>query len=153
MCVFYFEGLDLWRARRFPQVVVSHQQHQTQKINRPGHLKLATNYFGLPHPSASQREGPTLANALILNSPGLLDDVVGPHQTAHVPRAVVEAGERLEGTGNGVGQHQDERSHPGGGDDLGSVRFGLPRPGGQRVANGTVALQRDGHQVEGGNTY
>lgn len=70
-----------------------------------------------------------------------------------MPRAVVEAGERLEGARNGVGQHQDERSHPGGSDDLGGVRFSLPRPGRQRVANGTVALQRDGHQVEGGNAY
>lgn len=83
-----------------------------------------------------------------LSLPGLLDDVVGPHQAAHVPGAVVEPGEGLQGAGNRVGQHQDEGRHPGGGDDLGGVGFGLPRPGGQRVANGAVALQGDGDQVE-----
>lgn len=88
-----------------------------------------------------------------VSSPGLLDGVVGPHQAAHVPGAVVEAGEGFEGAGYGVGQHQYEGCHPGGSDDLGGVGFCLPHPGGQRVANGTVALQRDGHQVEGGNTY
>lgn len=98
-------------------------------------------------------EGTTLPDALIFSSPRLLDDVVGPHQATHVPRAVVAAGEGLEGAGNGVGQHQDEGHHPGGGDDLGGVGFGLPRPGGQGVANGAVALQGDGHQVECGNTY
>ncbi len=94
-----------------------------------------------------------LPNALISNSPGLLDDVVRPHQAAHVPGAVVAAGEGLEVARNGVGQHQDEGRHPGGSDDLGGVGFGLPRPGRQRVANGAVALQGDGHQVECGNTY
>ena len=67
--------------------------------------------------------------------------------------AVVGAGKRLEGARNGVGQHQDEGGHPGGRDDLGGVGFGLPRSGGQRVADGAVALQGDGHQVEGGNTH
>lgn len=67
--------------------------------------------------------------------------------------AVVEAGKGLQGAGNGVRQHQDKGRHPGGSDNLGCVRFCLPRPGGQRVANGTVALQRDGHQVEGRNTH
>lgn len=95
----------------------------------------------------------TTPNALILSSPGLLDDVVGPNQAAHVPGAVVVARERLEVARNGVRQHQDEGHNPSGSDDLGGVRFGLPRPGSQRVANGTVALQRDGHQVEGGNTH
>lgn len=66
--------------------------------------------------------------------------------------AVVAAGEGLEGAGDGVGKHQDEGHHPGGGDDLGGVGFRLPRPGGERVANGAVALQGDGHQVEGGDT-
>lgn len=92
-------------------------------------------------------------DALVFPSPGLLDDVVGPHQAAHVPGAVVPAGEGLEGAGDRVGQHQDEGRHPGGGDDLGGVGFGLPRPGGQRVADGAVALQGDGHQVECGNAY
>lgn len=49
-----------------------------------------------------------LPDALIFSSPGLLDDIVRPHQAAHVPSAVVEAGEGLQGAGNGVGQHQDE---------------------------------------------
>lgn len=70
-----------------------------------------------------------------------------------MPRAVVDAGKRLKGAGDGVRQHQDEGRHPGRSDDFGGVRFGLPRPGGQRVAYGTVALQGDGHQVEGGNTH
>lgn len=90
---------------------------------------------------------------LFFSSPGLLDDVVGPHQAAHVPGAVVDAGEGLEGARDGVRQHQDEGRHPGGSDDLGGMGFGLPHPGGQRVANGAVALQGDGHQVERGNTH
>lgn len=63
------------------------------------------------------------------SSPGLLDDVIGPNQTTHVTRAVVSAGKGFERAGDGVGQHEDEGSHPGGGDDLGSVRLGLPHPG------------------------
>lgn len=85
--------------------------------------------------------------------PGLLDDVVGPHQATHVPRAVVTAGERLESAGDGVGQHEDGRRHPGGCDDLGGVGLGLPHSGRQRVADGAVALQGDGDQVEGGDTH
>lgn len=67
--------------------------------------------------------------------------------------AVVEAGEGFEGTGDGVGQHQDEGHHPGPCDHLSSVGFGLPGSGPQRVTDGAVAFQRDGHQVEGGNTH
>lgn len=85
--------------------------------------------------------------------PGLLDDVVGPHQAAHVPGAVVPAGEGLEGAGDGVGQHEDGGRHPGGRDDLGGVGLGLPRAGRERVADGAVALQGDGHQVEGGDAH
>lgn len=70
-----------------------------------------------------------------------------------MPGAVVAAGERLERAGDGVGQHQDGGRHPGGRDDLGGVGFGLPRSGGQRVADGAVALQGDGHQVEGGDAH
>lgn len=109
------------------------------------------------HPSVKtpcwDSKGTTLPNALIFISPGLLDDVIGPQQAAHVPGAVVAAGEGLEGARDWVGQHQDEGRHPGGSDDLGGVGFGLPRPGGQRVANGAVALQGDGYQVECRNTY
>lgn len=61
--------------------------------------------------------------------PGLLDDVVGPHQAAHVSRAVVTASEGLEGARDRVGQHQDEGRHPGGSDDLGGVGLGLPHSG------------------------
>lgn len=82
-----------------------------------------------------------------------MDDVVGPHEAAHMSGAVVETDEGLEGARNGVGQHQYEGSYPGGGDDFGSVGFCLPHPGSQRVTNGTVALQGDSHQVEGRNTY
>lgn len=68
----------------------------------------------------------TPPNALIFISPGLLDDIGGPHQAAHVSRAVVAPGEGLEGAKNWVRQHQDEGRHPGGSDDLGGVGFGLP---------------------------
>lgn len=89
----------------------------------------------------------------LMRSPGLLDDVVGPHQAAHVPGAVVTASEGLESAGDGVGQHEDGGRHPGGRDDLGGVGLGLPRSGRQRVADGAVALQGDGHQVEGGDAH
>ena len=156
MC-FYSEGTHLHHARRFPQVVVSHQQHQTEKINK-GPSEISEELLQRPHGLSVNTpwwdsKATALLNALIFISPGLLDDVIGPHQAAHVPGAVVAASEGLEGARNGVGQHQDEGRHPGGSDDLGGVRFSLPRPGGQRVANGAVALQGDGHQVEGGHTY
>lgn len=86
-----------------------------------------------------------------MRSPGLLDDVVGPHQAAHVPGAVVAARERLESARYGVGQHEEGGHHPGSRDDLGGVGLGLPHSGGQRVADGAVALQGDGNQVEGGD--
>lgn len=70
-----------------------------------------------------------------------------------MPRAVIAAGEGLEGAGNGVGQHQDEGRHPGRRDDLGGVGFCLPHPGGQGVADGAVALQGDGHQIERGDAH
>lgn len=66
-------------------------------------------------------------------------------------RAVVEPCEGLERAGDGVRQHEDEGRHPGCRDDLSCVGFSLPRPGGQWVANGTVALQGNGHQVESGD--
>lgn len=58
-----------------------------------------------------------------------MDDIVGPNQAAHMTRAVVSAGEGFERAGDGIGQHEDEGGHPGGGDDLGGVGLGLPHPG------------------------
>lgn len=88
----------------------------------------------------------------MFSSPGLEADVVGHLQAAHVPTVVLVA-EGFQGAENGVGKHQDEGNHPGDGDDFGGVGFGLPHPGRQGVADGAVALQRDGHQVEGGNAH
>ena len=67
--------------------------------------------------------------------------------------AVVTAGERPENAEDGVGQHQHGGGHPGGRDDLSGVGLGLPHSGRQRVADGAVALQGDGHQVEGGDAH
>lgn len=65
--------------------------------------------------------------------------------------AVVEAGEGPQGAGDWVGQHHDEGHHPGGGDDLSGVAPCLPHHGSEGAANGIVALDGNGHQVEGGN--
>lgn len=102
---------------------------------------------GHPAGTAAEQQTP------LMRLPGLLDDVIGPHQAAHVPGAVVTAGERLESAGDGVGQHQDGGRHPGGRNDLGGVGLGLPHSGRQRVADGAVALQGDRHQVEGGDAH
>ena len=94
-----------------------------------------------------------LISKVSLLSPGLLDDITGPDQAAHVACAVVNPGEGHQSAGDGVGQHEQEAHHPGGRDDLGSVGLGLPGTGGQGVADCTVALQRNGHQVEGRDTH
>ena len=44
----------------------------------------------------------------------------------------------------------DEGEHPHGADHAVRVRQGLPAPGAQRLADGEVALQGDGHQREDG---
>lgn len=127
-------------------MAISRQLHRLRKSIR------APREF--PNGAAEWKDallGPLQNNAALMRLPGLLDDVVGPHQAAHVPGAVVTAGERLESARDGVGQHQDGGHHPGGRDDLGSVGLGLPHSGGQRVADGAVALQGDGDQVEGGD--
>lgn len=95
---------------------------------------------------------PVYQNETIL-LPGLLDDITGPDQAAHVARAVVDPGEGHQGAGDGVGQHEQEAHHPGGRDDLGGMGLGLPGTGGQGVADCTVALQRNGHQIEGRDTH
>lgn len=77
-----------------------------------------------------------------------MNDITGPHQSTHVAGAVVDAGEGHQLAGDGIGQHQHEGHHPGGRDDLGGVGLGLPGAGGQRVTDGAVALQGDGHQVK-----
>lgn len=76
-----------------------------------------------------------------------------PREAAHVAGAVVHAGEGHQRAGDGVGQHEEEGQHPGGADHLGSVRLGLPGAGGEGVADGTVALQGDGHQVKGRHAH
>lgn len=50
-----------------------------------------------------------------------------------------------------VGHHEQQRHHPGGGDDAVGVGPGLPGAGLQRVADGAVPLEGDGHQAEGGD--
>lgn len=63
----------------------------------------------------------------------------------------VGLGERPEVTEHRVGYHDEQRQHPGGGDDAVGVRPGLPRAGFQRVADGAVPLYGNGHKAEGGN--
>lgn len=132
----------------FSQAAVSRQLHRLRKSIRT--LREFAN-------GALEWEdtllGPQRNNTTLMRLPGLLDDVIGPHQAAHVSGAVVKAGERLERAGDGVGQHEDGGGHPGGRNDLGGVGLGLPHSGCQRVADGAVALQGDGHQVEGGDAH
>lgn len=131
---------------RFSQVAVSRQLHRLRTS-----LRAPREFTNGAAEHESALLGPRRNNAPLMRLPGLLDDVVGPHQAAHMPRAVVAAGERLESAGDGVGQHQNGGHHPGGRDNLGGVGLGLPHSGRQRVADGAVALQGDGDQVEGGD--
>lgn len=133
---------------RFSRAAVSRRLHRLRKSIRT--LREFTN-------GALEWEdtllGPQRNNTTLMRLPGLLDDVIGPHQAAHVSGAVVTAGERLESAGDGVGQHQDGGRHPGGRDDFSGVGLGLPHSGCQWVADGAVALQGDRHQVEGGDAH
>lgn len=74
-------------------------------------------------------------------SPGLLDDVAGPSQPAHVSCAVVVMSKRYQGAEDRVRQHEQERETPGGRDYLGGVGLGLPSPRAEWIADGAVALQ------------
>ena len=87
----------------------------------------------------------------IQNLPGLLGWRAGPVQATHVTDSDVVLGERPEDTEHRVGHHDEQRNHPGGGDDTVGVGSGLPRAGLQRVADGAVSLDGDGHEAEGGD--
>lgn len=77
--------------------------------------------------------------------------LTGPVQAAHVPHRPVALGEGLEDAEDGVGHHDEQRHHPGGGDDAVGVGAGLPGAGLERVTDGAVPLDGDGHQAEGGD--
>lgn len=68
-----------------------------------------------------------------------------------MPKGIVGLGEGPEDAEDRVGHHDEQGQHPGGGDDAVSVRARLPRPGFQRVADGAVPLDGNGHQTEGGD--
>lgn len=70
---------------------------------------------------------------------------------AHVARTVVGAAVWHERAGDRVRHHEQEGDQPCGADHLGSMGFGLPCARCQWIADGAVALQRDGHEVEGGH--
>lgn len=53
----------------------------------------------------------------------------------------------------GDGRHAHQTAQPDDGDDLIGVVDRLPGARPQRVANGVVALARDGHQCPGGNGH
>lgn len=83
--------------------------------------------------------------------PGLLSCRTWPLQATHVANRVVGLGEGLQDTEHGVGHHDEQRQHPGGGDDTVRMRPSLPRAGLERIADGAVTLIGDGHQAEGGD--
>ena len=87
----------------------------------------------------------------IQNLPGLLGWRAGPVQATHVTDSRVVLGERPEDAEHRVGHHDEQRHYPGGGDDTVGVGSGLPRAGLQRVADGAVSLDGDGHKAEGGD--
>lgn len=64
---------------------------------------------------------------------------------------VVRLGEGSEDAEHRVGHHDQQRQHPGGRDDAVGVGSGLPRAGLQRVADGAVSFNGDGHEAEGGD--
>lgn len=64
---------------------------------------------------------------------------------------VVRLGEGSEDAEHRVGHHDQQRQHPGGRDDAVGVGPGLPRAGLQRVADGAVPFDGDGHEAEGGD--
>lgn len=77
--------------------------------------------------------------------------LTGPVQTAHVPHSSVDLREGLEGAADRIGHHDEQRQHPGGGDDAVGVGAGLPGAGLQRVTDGAVSLDGNGHKAEGGD--
>lgn len=84
-------------------------------------------------------------------SPGLLSLRTGPVHATHVTDSIVGLGERPEDTEHRVGHHDKQRQHPSGGDDAVGVGSGLPRAGLQRVTDGAVSFDGNGHKAEGGD--
>lgn len=89
--------------------------------------------------------------AVHLCLPGLLSLRTGPLQATHVADRILGLRKGLQDTEHGVGHHDEQRQHPGGGDDAVGVGPGLPRARLEGVADGAVTLNGDGHQAEGGD--
>lgn len=64
---------------------------------------------------------------------------------------LVGLGEGQEDAEHRVGHHDEQGQHPGGGDDAVGMGSGLPRAGLERVADGAVPFDGDGHEAEGGD--
>lgn len=62
---------------------------------------------------------------------------------------VVGLGELHQRAEDGIGCHNEEGQDPGRSNDFVGMGSGLPCPGLQRVANGTVPLNGYSHQTEG----
>lgn len=75
----------------------------------------------------------------------------GPVQATHVADRLLGLGEGQQDTEHRVGHHDEQRQHPGGSDDAVGMGPGLPRARLERVADGAIALDGDGHQAEGGD--
>lgn len=83
--------------------------------------------------------------------PALLSLRTGPLQATHVADRLLGLREGLQDTEHRVGHHDEQRQHPGGGDDAIGMGPGLPRARLEWVADGAVTLDGDGHQAEGGD--
>lgn len=83
--------------------------------------------------------------------PGLLSLRTWPLQATHVADRLLRLREGLQDTEDRVGHHDEQRQHPGGGDDAVRMGPGLPRARLKRVADGAVTLNGDGNQAEGGD--
>lgn len=70
-----------------------------------------------------------------------------------VPGGVVRALERVQVAYDWVRDHDEEGQHPRGRNHPVGVRAGLPHPRLERVTDGAVALDGDGHQAEGGDAH
>lgn len=68
-------------------------------------------------------------------------------------RGVVRPLVGLQVTDDGIWDHDGEGQHPRYGDHFVGMRASLPHPGLQRVADGAVALYRNGNQAECGDAH
>lgn len=84
-------------------------------------------------------------------SPALLSLWTGPVQATHVTNNIVWLEEGPEDTEHWVGHHDQQWQHPGGSDDTIGVGPGLPWAGLQRVTDGAVSFDGNGHKAEGGD--